>query len=152
MLVRLFNLCFAILYNKGSPTKLPTRPFIRAVVVAQVVARLTTDREVLGSNPAATGSWAFFSQSRLCLFSFLSLFPSVVRPKSGPSWRFSTFQEHFCAPRFSQRHFSAERCQPQRHHQRAKAASCLSTCNQKLQRISGRSSKPIEASQGQEIF
>lgn len=71
MLVRLFNLCFAILYNKGSPTKLPTRPFIRAVVVAQVVARLTTDREVLGSDPAATGSWAFF----LSISSLSLLFP-----------------------------------------------------------------------------
>ena len=39
-----------------------------AIVVAQVVARRTSDREVPGSKPAAaTGSWAFLS-----LFSFLS--------------------------------------------------------------------------------
>ena len=37
-----------------------------AMVVAQVVAHRTTDREVPGSIPAATGSWAFLS-----LFSFL---------------------------------------------------------------------------------
>ena len=36
-------------------------------MVAQAVAHRTTDREVRGSNPAAAGSWAFFS-----LFSFLS--------------------------------------------------------------------------------
>ena len=61
-----------------------------AVMVAQGVAHRTTDREVQGSNPA--GSWAFFSS---LLF---PIFQSVVRPKSGPSWRcniagwFSTFQ------------------------------------------------------------
>ena len=55
------------------------------MVVAQVVAHRTMRREVLGSNPAAVGSWAFFSLSRL-----FPIFQSVVCPKSGPSWRSNT--------------------------------------------------------------
>ena len=52
-----------------------------AVVIAQAVEHRTTDREVRGSNP--TGSWAFFLLSSL----LFPIFQSVVRLKSGPSWR-----------------------------------------------------------------
>ena len=54
------------------------------VVVAQALAHGTPDRKVPSSIPAAAGSRAF---------SLSLLFPiilSVVRPKSGPSWRCNT--------------------------------------------------------------
>ena len=56
-------------------------PRAGAVVLAEVVAHRITDLEVLGLIPAAAGSWPFFS-------SLYPIFQTVVRPLSGPSWRF----------------------------------------------------------------